>query len=441
MKIDLPKKVREILDVIEESGHEAYVVGGCVRDSILGRQPEDWDITTSAKPEEVKTLFRRTIDTGIAHGTVTVMMGDDGFEVTTYRVDGKYEDGRHPSEVLFTPNLKEDLRRRDFTINAMAYNEKNGLVDLYNGVYDLKYKNIRCVGNADERFDEDALRILRAVRFAAQLDFGIERETYAAICRHAENLRKVSSERIQVEIVKLLTSPNPEKWLDLYDTGITRVIMPEFDVAMDTPQNSMHHMYNVGEHTIHALLACRPDRILRLTMLLHDLGKPAARVTDNRGYDHFPGHAEISEQIAGKILKRLKFDNYTIATVTKLIKYHDYRPDPEPVAVRHALNTIGEELFPLFLEVQWADNSAKSEFGLEDKFDRVQAVCDVYEKIIADGDCVKLSDLAINGDDLIAMGVKGKEIGRILKNALDYVIEHPEKNDHDVLMEFAEREK
>lgn len=210
MKIDLPKKVREILDVIEESGHEAYVVGGCVRDSILGRQPEDWDITTSAKPEEVKALFRRTIDTGIAHGTVTVMMGDDGFEVTTYRVDGKYEDGRHPSEVLFTPNLKEDLRRRDFTINAMAYNEKNGLVDLYNGVYDLKYKNIRCVGNADERFDEDALRILRAVRFAAQLDFGIERETYAAICRHAENLRKVSSERIQVEIVKLLTSPNPE---------------------------------------------------------------------------------------------------------------------------------------------------------------------------------------------------------------------------------------
>ena len=196
MKIDLPKKVKEILNVIEENGHEAYVVGGCVRDSILGRQPEDWDITTSAKPEEVKALFRRTIDTGIAHGTVTVMMGDDGFEVTTYRVDGKYEDGRHPSEVLFTPNLKEDLRRRDFTINAMAYNEKNGLVDLYNGVYDLKYKNIRCVGNADERFDEDALRILRAVRFAAQLDFGIERETYAAICRHAENLRKVSSERI-----------------------------------------------------------------------------------------------------------------------------------------------------------------------------------------------------------------------------------------------------
>ena len=216
MEVKLPQKVKEILNVIEANGYEAYVVGGCVRDSILGREPGDWDITTSAKPDEIKALFRRTIDTGIAHGTVTVMQGNEGFEVTTFRVDGKYEDGRHPNEVIFTPNLKEDLRRRDFTINAMAYNEKEGLIDLYNGMYDLKYRNIRCVGNADERFDEDALRILRAVRFAAQLDFGIERETYAAICRHAENLRKVSSERIQVEIVKILTAPNPEKWLDLY---------------------------------------------------------------------------------------------------------------------------------------------------------------------------------------------------------------------------------
>ena len=216
MEIKLPQKVKDILDVIEANGYEAYVVGGCVRDSILGREPGDWDITTSARPEEIKALFRKTIDTGIAHGTVTVMQGKEGFEVTTYRVDGEYEDGRHPNEVVFTPDLKEDLRRRDFTINAMAYNEKEGLIDLYNGMYDLKYRNIRCVGNADERFDEDALRILRAVRFAAQLDFGIERETYAAICRHAENLRKVSSERIQVEIVKILTSPNPEKWLDLY---------------------------------------------------------------------------------------------------------------------------------------------------------------------------------------------------------------------------------
>lgn len=437
MEIKLPQKVKDILEVIEANGYEAYVVGGCVRDSILGREPGDWDITTSAKPEEIKALFRKTIDTGIAHGTVTVMQGHEGFEVTTYRVDGEYEDGRHPNEVVFTPDLKEDLRRRDFTINAMAYNEKRGLIDLYNGMYDLKYRNIRCVGNADERFNEDALRILRAVRFAAQLDFGIERETYAAICRHAENLRKVSSERIQVEIVKILTSPNPEKWLDLYDTGITRIILPEFDVAMNTPQNSMHHMYNVGEHTIHALLACRPDKILRLTMLLHDLGKPAALVTDDRGYDHFPGHAKISEEIARDVLKRLKFDNETTETVTKLIKYHDYRPDPEAAAVRRALNKIGEDLFPLFLEVQWADNSAKSEFGLEDKFDRVQAVCDVYEQIIAEGQCVILSDLAINGGDLLAMGIRGKEIGKILREALDLVIEHPEKNDHDALLAFA----
>ena len=402
MNIELPSKVRNILDVLDAHGYEAYVVGGCVRDSILQRKPEDWDITTSARPEEVKALFRRTIDTGIAHGTVTVMQGDEGFEVTTYRVDGKYEDGRHPSEVTFTPNLEEDL------LNA--------------------------------RFDEDALRILRAVRFAAQLDFDIEEETRAAIKRHTENLRKVSAERIQMEIVKLLISPNPERWVDLYDTGITAVIMPEFDVAMNTPQNSVHHMYNVGEHTLHALVACRPDKILRLTMLLHDLGKPAARVTDDRGYDHFPGHAEISAEIAKDILKRLKFDNETSSIVTKLVKYHDYRPEPEPTAVRWALNKIGDDLFPIFLEVQWADNSAKSEFGLDDKFDRVQAVSDVYDDVLKNRDCVKLSDLAINGNDVLALGVTGKEVGRILNLALKLVVEDPDMNEHDSLVAFAKHE-
>lgn len=440
MKIELPSKVKYILDVLDAHGYEAYVVGGCVRDSILSRTPGDWDITTSARPEEVKTLFRRTIDTGIAHGTVTVMQGDEGFEVTTYRIDGTYEDGRHPSEVVFTPDLKEDLLRRDFTINAMAYNEKAGLVDLYGGMEDLENKLIRCVGNADERFNEDALRILRAVRFAAQLDFRIEEETYAAIKRHAENLRKVSAERIQMEIVKLLVSPNPERWIDLYNTGITSVIMPEFDVAMATPQNSVHHMYNVGEHTIHALVACRPEKILRLTMLLHDLGKPAARVTDDRGFDHFPRHAEISAVIAKDILKRLRFDNETTNIVTKLVKYHDYRPEPEPTAVRWALNKIGDELFPLFLEVQWADNSAKSEFGLDDKFDRVQAVCDVYEDVLKNRDCVKLSDLAINGNDLLALGVKGKEVGRLLNLALELVVEDPDMNEHDSLFAFVKHE-
>ena len=318
--IELPERVKEILDTIMEAGYEAYAVGGCIRDSILGRKPNDWDITTSASPYEIKELFRRTVDTGIQHGTVTVMMDKEGFEVTTYRIDGDYKDGRHPSEVTFTASLKEDLRRRDFTINAMAYNEQNGLVDIFGGMQDIADGVIRCVGEPRERFSEDALRIMRAVRFSAQLGYRIEEKTKAAIEELALALKKISAERIQVELVKLVTSKHPEELLTAYETGITSVILPEFDLCMETEQHNPHHLYNVGMHTIHAMEVIPADKVLRLAMLFHDMGKPVCRETDERGIDHFHGHPQVSEEITGKVLRRLKFDNDTVYMVKKLVK-------------------------------------------------------------------------------------------------------------------------
>ena len=260
MRIQLPVKVDNIIKTLEAAGYEAFAVGGCIRDSVLGRTPQDWDITTSAKPQDVKRLFSHTIDTGIQHGTVTVMLEHEGFEVTTYRIDGEYEDARHPKEVTYTVNLLEDLKRRDFTINAMAYNESRGLVDAFDGMGDLQKKVIRCVGNPKERFTEDALRMLRALRFAAQLGFEVEEQTFAAIRELAQTIEKISAERIQTELVKMLTSDHPELIREVYTSGISDVILPEFSVLMQTEQNNPHHCYTVGEHTIHVVQSRRPKR-------------------------------------------------------------------------------------------------------------------------------------------------------------------------------------
>lgn len=362
MVIQLPEDVRFIIHTLQDAGHEAYAVGGCVRDSLLSRTPDDWDITTSARPEETKALFRRTIDTGIQHGTVTVMLKKTGYEVTTYRVDGEYEDGRHPKEVVFTANLIEDLKRRDFTINAMAYNEESGLVDAFTGKKDLEEGIIRCVGDADERFTEDALRIMRAVRFSAQLGFSMEDKTKAAIRGHAENLRKVSAERIQTELTKLVTSPHPEYLRSAWETGITAVFLPEFDRLMCTPQKNPHHCLNVGEHTLRAMQAVRPDKILRLAMLFHDFGKPDCASADENGTDHFHGHGAVSSKMAEEILKRLRYDNDTIDRVRELVYWHDMEILPEKRAVRRAASKVGKELFPLLLEVKQADLAAQSDY-------------------------------------------------------------------------------
>ena len=423
MTINIPQKAEQILHILNEAGYEAYVVGGCVRDSILDRVPGDWDITTSALPEQVKELFHRTVDTGIQHGTVTVMMGKEGFEVTTYRVDGEYHDGRHPDAVTFTRSLEEDLKRRDFTINAMAYHPEHGLVDLFGGMEDINRKIIRCVGDPVERFTEDALRIMRAVRFAGQLGFSIEEKTKQAASKLASNLEKISAERIETEIRKLLLSNHPELLRTAYELGITEVVLPEFDAIMQTEQNTPHHFTNVGEHTLKALELIPANKVLRYTMLLHDMGKPKMKTTDENGRDHFKGHGEESERIANEVLHRLKMDNDTIKKVTKLVKWHDVRTQPTPKAVRKAMNKLGEELYPLLLQVQYADTMAQSTYQREEKLERIHKVKVIYEQIIEEKQCFSIRNLAVNGKDLIAIGVtQGKQIGEILNILLEDVI-------------------
>lgn len=438
MKFCIPNNVKRIIECLEANGHEAYAVGGCVRDSILGRPPEDWDITTSAKPHETKSLFKKTIDTGLIHGTVTVLLDCEGYEVTTYRIDGEYEDNRHPKEVIFTANLIEDLKRRDFTINAMAYNDRVGIVDEFDGTGDLDKGIIRCVGDARERFSEDALRILRAVRFSAQLGFSIEERTQDAIRALAGNLRDISAERIQVEMVKLLVSDHPDYLKTAWESGITAVILPEFDLMMETAQNTPHHCYSVGEHTLAALKQIEADKVLRLAALFHDIGKTQTKSTDETGCDHFYRHAEDSEAITKETLRRWKFDNDTISKVTKLVRFHDMRPAPVNKSVRKAAHHVGEELFPLLLKLQRADILAQSDYQKAEKLVDLQKVEEIYQGILARKECLSLKDLAVTGKDLIADGMKpGKELGNVLEKLLAHVLEDPSYNTKDHLIGYA----
>lgn len=436
MKIEIPVKANKIITRLTEAGYEAYVVGGCVRDAILGRPAADWDITTNAKPEQVKALFSRTIDTGLQHGTVTILQGKEGFEVTTYRIDGEYQDGRHPSEVIFTPSLLEDLKRRDFTINAMAYNEAEGLIDAFDGMKDLKNRQIRCVGEPRERFTEDALRILRAVRFSAQLNFEIEKDTRAAIAEFADSLTRISAERIQTELVKLLTSDHPEIFRTLYDTGITAVILPEFDACMKTPQNHPHHCCCVGEHLLLALQAVEADKVLRLAALLHDIGKPITHTRDADGIDHFHGHGEVGKELAGKILRRLKFDNDTVYRVKHLVQVHDYLQIPlTPKGVRRAVFKIGKEHFPDYLKLRRADILAQNPSMQKEKLEALTKLEVLYQQILEEQNCLSLKDLAVSGTDLIEAGLKpGPQIGEALKKLLEQVIENPEYNTKEYLL-------
>ena len=451
---ELPWEAEKILSVLTDNGYEAFIVGGCVRDMILGRIPDDWDITTSASPVQVKELFNKTIDTGIAHGTVTVMINRVGYEVTTYRVDGEYEDCRHPKEVSFTTSLEEDLKRRDFTINAMAYNRTVGLVDLFGGVSDMQNACIRCVGNPYERFAEDALRIMRAVRFASQLGFTIEDETAAAMKRLAPNLAKVSAERVRTELVKLLNGAHPELLMTAWEAGITAVVLPEWDAMMATEQNNPHHCYNVGMHTMKGIEAlhrepfyCTAEEhdrtVMNLTMLLHDSGKPMCRSTSENGTDHFYGHPERSSELAKTVLRRLKFDNDMIDLVGRLVLYHDCRfqvktGDEAVRSVRRIAGRVGLDNLPYLFPIQRADIWAQATKYHESGYAVMAVMEEAYRVIVDENQCVSLKELAVKGRDLLEIGYQpGPELGTVLNTLLEIVVENPEQNNRDALLATA----
>ncbi len=462
MRIVLPEKVKLIIDELNRAGFEGYAVGGCVRDSMLGKMPKDWDVTTNASPEEIKSLFKRTVDTGIEHGTVTVLLGDEGFEVTTYRIDGKYEDNRHPSEVKFTKSLSEDLLRRDFTINAMAYNEKDGIVDLFGGEDDLKKGIIRAVGNPRERFSEDALRIMRAARFASVLGFEIEEETEKAMAYLAENLKDISAERIREELFKLIMGKYPEKILIAADTGILDVVFPEFMECVGCMQENKYHNNTVAEHIIdtvrymQAILGLngyvrdprieipyeyteKEKKILVITMLFHDIGKPRVKFMEG-DRAHFWGHQKASAEMAHKALQRLKCDNDTVRTVTSLVTYHDVRFtwnwERGSSSARKLANRVGEDNLKLLVAVQYADIFGQAGPYLKESLEEMELMQQCVNDMFANNDPFCLKDLAVTGRDLIdELGMSaGKDLGVTLNWLLDKVIEKPEINTREILL-------
>jgi poly A polymerase len=408
VRIALPKDVKHIIDVLMENGYEAYAVGGCVRDSILGRVPGDWDITTSALPMQVKGLFRRTVDTGIQHGTVTVMLGRNGYEVTTYRIDGKYEDSRHPESVEFTPKLEEDLKRRDFTINAMAYNDEHGIVDIFDGVGDLQRKIIRCVGNAHDRFDEDALRILRAVRFSAQLGFGIEENTARAAKELAVNLKKISSERIHTEFNKMLKSAHPDYFSVADAIGIMEIVLPEYHVM------SAEDKAFVGG--LARECACLlPERYAAVLFM-------SGRYSEE-------GPADTAK----RVLKRLKLDNDTINTASMLLRFGMLEITDDESRIRHIIYETGDKNILRILDFR-----AAYEKCIGNDITDVRRMYDICNMIFERGDCVSLKNLAITGRELIAMGVPaGRQMGEILNSLLMLVLDNPQLNDREQLSKEA----
>jgi tRNA nucleotidyltransferase (CCA-adding enzyme) len=436
MKINIPEEVKFILNTLSKNGYEAYIVGGCVRDSILNKEPKDWDITTEAKPEVVKQLFDKVVLTGIKHGTVTVVINNEGYEVTTYRADGEYEDNRRPKEVKFVNSLKEDLARRDFTINAMAFNESNGLVDYFNGVEDLNNKIIKTVGNPEERFNEDALRMLRAVRFSAQLDFNIEKNLLKAINKLGENVKNISKERIRDEFNKILLN-DPMKIDILKDCKILELIIPNINCIYDFDQNNQYHNYDLYNHTLKAIEVIEPKLHLRLAMLLHDFGKINIKTTDEKGISHYYNHSKESVELAKYILKYLKYDNDTINKVLILIQYHDCTLKSK-LSVKKLLNKIGEEAFRDLIKVQKSDVLAQNPIYAKERLLNMISIQSKLDLILEQNECFSLKDLKINGSELIDLGFnKGKEIGEILNYLLEKVIENPELNNKEKLIEFV----
>ncbi|UYZ37029.1 polynucleotide adenylyltransferase [Clostridium beijerinckii] len=434
--IEMPKNVTLIIDRLLENGYEAYMVGGCVRDCILGKEPKDWDITTNAKPLEVVELFDKVILTGLKHGTVTVMLNKESYEITTYRSDGEYEDNRHPKEVKFVSSLKEDLARRDFTINSMAYNDISGLVDYFNGVEDLGKKIIRTVGDPRKRFDEDALRMLRAIRFSAQLDFTIDRLTLNSIKELKDNIRNISKERVREEFNKILLN-NPRKIEILRECGILEYIVPGISKIYNLNKNNSCHSHDLYNHTIIATETVESQIYLRLSMLFHDFGKACIIRTDENDILHCSSYSKESSRIANEILKYLKYDNNIINKVTLLIQYHDYRMDNK-VSIKKLLREIDIDLFKDLIKIQRADILAQDSKYSEKHLINLDEAENILNEIIHNDECFNLKNLKINGGDLLSLGFnKGKEIGEMLNYLLDIVIENPKLNEKRELVKLV----
>ena len=437
-KIDIPIKIKFTLDKLHDAGKKAYLVGGCVRDALLGISPHDWDIATSATPEEIKNVFRdyKQIDTGLKHGTVAVIIENKSIEITTFRIDGKYSDGRRPDKVSFTTNITEDLSRRDYSINACAITD-NQIIDPFGGQEDIKNHIIRCVGDPMRRFNEDALRILRGIRFASVLNFEIEEYTKEAMFELKNLLRNISQERITAEFCKTLLGINVRNTLMEY-RDILVFILPEIKDTIGFNQNNNHHIYDVFEHSLMAVESTDSDIILRVCMLFHDIAKPYCYSLDQNKVGHFYGHPEKSAQMTEAILKRMRFQTKDIHDITQLIKYHDMQIESTPKSIKKCLNAIGKVQFNRLLKVKRADILAQNPDLAFNNLKDLSVIEQIFNDIISSNNCVSMRDLAINGYDLILLGIpEGKEIGIVLNKLLEMVLSDEIKNDKDALSKMV----
>lgn len=435
MTMDMPKNVDIAINLLQSAGFEAYAVGGCVRDSLLGKTPNDWDITTSAKPEDMKSVFAdfHCIDTGIKHGTVTVVIDGEPLEITTFRLDGEYEDNRHPKSVTFTSNLGADLGRRDFTVNAMAYSKKTGTVDLFGGQNDLKNKIIRCVGDPDRRFNEDALRILRALRFASALDFEIEEKTAQSLLKNRALLGNISEERIAKELLKLVCGKGAKRILTDF-APVLFEILPELQPMYKNSHDNPHHCYDIYEHTLIAVESIDPEPTLRFAMLLHDCGKPAVKKFDENGVAHFYGHQRISAEISAQILARLKVSNKFRDEILFLVSNHDrWELYENTEKMPRYLSKFGLDGVLNLLKVMRADVLAQSpEYRY--RLDQIADAEEIAKNLAAQKPCLSLSELQINGRTLMDIGIpQGRKLGAVLAQLLDEVIDGVTKNTQEAL--------
>lgn len=440
--MNLPDDADKIIKQLVKHNYQAYAVGGCVRDSIMGTVPNDWDICTSATPEETIACFSgmfSVIPTGLKHGTVTVVVNKQPFEITTFRTESTYTDYRHPDKVNFVSKLSKDLQRRDFTINAMAFSDDSGLIDLYGGCNDISNRIIRCVGDPNKRFSEDALRILRALRFASVLGFDIEKDTKQAVINNKKLLQNIAPERLYAEFAKLLCGSNAESILMNYKEVIAEFI-PQLSLMFGFNQCNPNHCYDVWQHTVKSVAAAPKNLVLRLTMLLHDCGKPAVFFTDDNGVGHFYGHPRVSVKIADSVLKFFHTDNKTTNTVLQLVEYHDTPIMPNEKSVKKYLNKIGKENFKLLLTVKRCDVFAQSPKTQLQKQAVINQTENIFNNIISQGYCMSVKDLNINGNDIISVGVpKGSQVGALLQKLLHSVQQGSLPNEKQALIAFAKK--